>query len=106
MVESKNHRFGMIGDQHEVLGKTRAFDGSTLYLPKKLTDSPMVLQATRKTDGASITITLSLVAVVQYARCFNLFNVIFRRIMRALDLTQVGHNYYDPHSPIAMPQHK
>ena len=106
MVESKNHRFGMIADQHEILGTTRAFDGSTLYLPKKLTDTSVVLAATRKTDGASITITITLVATVQYVQCFQLFNVIFRRVMRALDLTQVGRNYYDPHSPIAMPQHK
>ena len=106
MVESKNHRFGMISDQHEVLGKTRAFDGSTLYLPKKVTENSLVLQAVRKTDGANITITVTLVATVQYVQCFQLFNVIFRRVMRALDLAQVGRNYYDPHSPIAMPQHK
>ena len=106
MVESKNHRFGMIADQHELLGRTRAFDGATLYLPKKLTEGATVVQATRKTDGASITITFTLVAKVQYIQCFQLFNVIFRRVMRALELVQVGRNYYDPHSPIALPQHK
>lgn len=106
VVENKNHRFGMISDQQEVLGAVRAFDGSTLYLPKKLTDSSLVLPATRKTDGANITITITLKATVQYVQCFQLFNVIFRRVMRALELTQVGRNYYDPHSPIAMPQHK
>ena len=96
----------MIAAQHEVLGRTRAFDGSTLYLPKKLMDTSIVLAATRKTDGTEIAITITLVAVVQYVQCFQLFNVIFRRVMHALDLTQVGRNYYDPHCPIAMPQHK
>lgn len=106
IVESKNHRFGMIADQQELLGRTRAFDGSTLYLPKKITDNSTVFNAVRKTDGAAITITITLVATVQYVQCFQLFNVIFRRVMRALDLAQVGRNYYDPHSPIALPQHK
>lgn len=96
----------MIADQQEILGKTRAFDGATLYLPKKLPENPTVVQATRKTDGSSITITITLTAKVQYVQCFQLFNVIFRRVMRALDLAQVGRNYYDPHSPIALPQHK
>lgn len=106
MVESKNHRFGMVADQHELLGRARAFDGATLFLPKKLAADPTVVNATRKTDGASITITFTLVAKVHYVRCFQLFNVIFRRVMRALELVQVGRNYYDPHSPIGLPQHK
>ena len=106
LVESKNHRFGMLAGLQDVLGNTRAFDGSILYLPKKVTESSLVLQSTRKTDGAPITITITLVAMVRYAQCFQLFNVIFRRVLRALDLTQVGRNYYDPHSPIAIPQHK
>ncbi len=106
MVESKNHRFGMLSDQGDILGKTRAFDGSVLYLPKKITETAVVLQCTRKTDGAAITITIKLVGMVRYVQCFQLFNIIFRRVMRSLDLTQVGRNYYDPHSPIAIPQHK
>ncbi len=106
MVENKNHRFGMVADQRELLGRARAFDGGTLFLPKKLAENPTVVNATRKTDGASITITFTLVAKVQYIQCFQLFNVIFRRVMRALELVQVGRNYYDPRSPIAMPQHK
>ena len=106
MVESKNHRFGMMSDQQELLGKARAFDGSTLYLPKKITDSSLVVHAVRKTDGANITITITLVAMLQYVQCLQLFNVIFKRVMRSLDLAQVGRNYYDPHCPIALPQHK
>ena len=106
IVESKNHRFGMLSDQHEILGRTRAFDGATLYLPKKITDSSIVLSSIRKTDAAQISITITLVAMVHYAQCLQLFNVIFRRVMRALELTRVGRNYYDPHNPIAIPQHK
>lgn len=106
MVESKNHRFGMLMDHSEVLGKTRAFDGSTLYLPKKITDKSLVLHATRKTDGTVVTITITKVAMVHYVQCFQLFGIIFRRVLRALDLALVGRNYYDPHNPIAIPQHK
>lgn len=106
VVESKNHRYGLLTEHHELLGRTRAFDGAILFLPKKITDSKIVLNSTRKTDGASIAVTVTLVSMVHYAQCMQLFNVIFRRVLRALDLTEVGRNFYDPHSPIAIPQHK
>ncbi len=106
MVESKNLRYSLLFEHFETLGRTRAFDGAILYLPKKVTDNKLVLTSTRRSDGSVVTVTVTLVSVVQYAQCMQLFNVIFRRILRALDLVEVGKNYYDPHSPIAIPQHK
>ena len=105
-MESKNQRYGLLFEHTELLGRTRAFDGAILYLPKKVTDHKLVLSSTRRTDGAAITVTVSLVSIVQYCQCMQLFNVIFRRVLRALELIEVGRNFYDPHSPIAIPQHK
>ena len=105
-MENKNQRYGLLFQHSELLGNTRAFDGATLYLPKKVTDDKLVLSSTRRSDGSVVTVTVALVAMVQYAQCMQLFNVIFRRVLRALDLIEVGRNYYDPHSPIAIPQHK
>ena len=96
----------MLAAQESVIGKTRAFDGTTLYLPKKVTDKTISFTAVRPTDGANITISVTLVAIVQYNDCLQLFNVIFKRVLRALEMKQVGRNYYDPSSPIAIPQHK
>lgn len=99
-------RFSMIASQEGIIGKTRAFDGTTLYLPKKVTDTTLTFSAVRPTDGANITISVTLVAVVQCGDCVQLFNVIFKRVFRALEMKQVGRNYYDPSCPVAIPQHK
>lgn len=106
MVDSKNMRYSMLSAQEELIGKTRVFDGSTLFLPKKITEGTVTCSATRKTDGTVITISITLVAVVHHANCIQLFNILFRRVLRELELRQVGRHYYDPHSPIAIPQHK
>ena len=99
-------RYGLMAAQESVIGKTRAFDGTTLYLPKKITETTATFSAVRPTDGSAVTIFVTLVAVVNYSDCVQLFNVIFRRVLRSLEMKQVGRHYYDPSSPIAIPQHK
>ena len=106
MIDSKNMRYSMLAAQQDLIGTTRVFDGGTLYLPKKITEGTATCSAVRKTDGATITISITLVAVVHHANCIQLFNVLFRRVLRELELKQVGRHYYDPHCPIAIPQHK
>ena len=39
VVESKNMRFQLLNEHKPIIGNTRAFDGSILYLPKKITDT-------------------------------------------------------------------
>ncbi len=79
-MESKSVRYSLISSQAEVLGVTRAFDGTTLYLPKKITETTLTLNAVRSTDGTPVTVFITLVAVVNYSNCVQLFNVIFRRV--------------------------
>ena len=43
---------------------------------------------------------------LQAKDCVQLFNGIFHRVMRQLQLRQVGRHYYDPVHPINIPQHK
>ena len=38
-IESKHMRYGMLAAQEELLGRTRAFDGTVLFLPTKITDN-------------------------------------------------------------------
>ena len=35
-IESKNVRYALLNDHRAVIGKTRAFDGAVLFLPKML----------------------------------------------------------------------
>ena len=99
-------RYGLIAGQETTIGKTRAFDGSTLYLPIKVTDTTLTLTGAKQTDNTPVNIYITLVAVLEYSQCVQLFNVIFRRVLRSLEMKQVGRHYYDPSTPIPIPQHK
>ena len=99
-------RFRMIASLGDLIGKTRSFDGTILFLPKKITDSFVTQTIVRETDGTNITVTIKNVAVVQSPDRIKLFNIIFRNVLRALELTQIGRNYYDPKGSIPLPQHK
>ena len=99
-------RFKMVASLGDLLGKTKSFDGTILFLPKKITDDFVTRTVVRDTDGANITLTIKNVAVVQNPDRIKLFNVIFRNLQRDLQLTQIGRNYYDPKGSIPLPQHK
>lgn len=104
-IDSKKTRHGLLKSHKEVLGPASAFDGATLFLPKQL-ESPTVLESERRTDGEKVTITVTFTRVVPPDDCLQLLNIIFRRVMSRLHLTQVGRYYYDPHRPASIPQHK
>ncbi|XP_065911077.1 piwi-like protein 2 isoform X2 [Dysidea avara] len=105
-VDSKNMRFKMVTEHKNIIGDSRAFDGSILYLPIKITDKRVTCTSVRPTDGASINIHITLVKVLKHHECIHLFNVILKRIMKILEMNQIGRNYYDPHHPVPVPQHK
>lgn len=96
----------MIAAQEELIGRTKCFDGTILFLPRKITDDFITRTAVRETDGANITITIKLATMIQSGDKIRLFNVIFRNVQRALELTQIGRNYYDSKASIPLPQHK
>lgn len=105
-IESKNMRFGMLKEHTEVIGKAKAFDGSTLFLPHRLPQPQINLTSKRQTDNTAVQVTITLVKVLAPSQCMQLYNVLLRRIMKILELQQVGRYYYDPKSPALIPQHK
>ncbi|KAJ8319428.1 hypothetical protein KUTeg_004519 [Tegillarca granosa] len=105
-VDSKRARFAYINRHKDVIGNTKAFDGSILYLPIKLPNQETVIQAEDKRDSKIVTITIRLTRVVPPEQCVQLYNIIFRRIMNILQMVQVGRYYYNPQTPAAVPQHK
>ena len=105
-IDSKNMRYKLLNIHREVIGETRAFDGTTLYAPKIITESKIELESVRPTDGVPIKVKIEKIRQLQAKDSLQLFNVIFRRVMRQLQLRQVGRHYYDPLHPIIIPQHK
>ncbi|XP_044863624.1 piwi-like protein 2 isoform X2 [Mauremys mutica] len=106
-VECKSMRFGMMMEHRSVTGDVTAFDGSILYLPVKLPQT-VDLTCQRKTDGAEISIKLQMTKILEPSSdlCIPFYNVVFRRVMRILDMKLVGRNFYDPTSPTMLPQYR
>uniref|UniRef100_UPI002DDDBD8F Piwi n=1 Tax=Ephydatia fluviatilis TaxID=31330 RepID=UPI002DDDBD8F len=105
-VEDIRSRSQLLNEHKELIGLTRVFDGSTLYVPKRICEQRLDLMSTRQTDGASIKVTISLVDSVKNRDVVQLMNVIFKRILRSLKLQRIGRDYYDANSPLEVPQHK
>uniref|UniRef100_A0A2K5WMH8 Piwi-like protein 2 n=1 Tax=Macaca fascicularis TaxID=9541 RepID=A0A2K5WMH8_MACFA len=106
-VECKSMRFGMLKDHQAVTGNVTAFDGSILYLPVKL-QQVLELKSQRKTDSAEISIKVQMTKILEPCSdlCIPFYNVVFRRVMKLLDMKLVGRNFYDPTSAMVLQQHR
>uniref|UniRef100_A0A2K6UAP2 Piwi-like protein 2 n=1 Tax=Saimiri boliviensis boliviensis TaxID=39432 RepID=A0A2K6UAP2_SAIBB len=106
-VECKSMRFSMLKDHQAVTGNVTAFDGSILYLPVKL-QQVLELKSHRRTDGAEISIKIQMTKILEPSSdlCIPFYNVVFRRVMKLLDMKLVGRNFYDPASAVVLQQHR
>ncbi|PRD22810.1 UNVERIFIED_CONTAM: Piwi-like protein [Trichonephila clavipes] len=106
-VDSKNMKFRLMNDPvvKEVTGSVKMFDGSKMYLPIKLS-SPLNIKLELPTDKSTVTVTIRLVKTCAPSDCIHLYNLLFRKLMHILRLTQVGRNFYNSKGGIPIPQHK
>ncbi|XP_038602626.1 piwi-like protein 2 [Tachyglossus aculeatus] len=106
-VECRSVRLSMLKDHQSVTGDVTAFDGTILYLPVKLQQA-VELKTVRRTDGVEITIKIQLTKILEPSSdlCIPFYNVVFRRVMKLLDLKLVGRNYYDPTNAMFLQQHR
>ncbi|XP_036604040.1 piwi-like protein 2 [Trichosurus vulpecula] len=106
-VECKSMRFGMLKDHRSVTGDVTAFDGSILYLPIRLQQA-VELKSQRKTDGTEISIKIQMTKILEPSSdlCIPFYNVVFRRVMKLIDMKLVGRNFYDPSSAMILQQHR
>uniref|UniRef100_A0A0K2TEK4 Uncharacterized protein n=1 Tax=Lepeophtheirus salmonis TaxID=72036 RepID=A0A0K2TEK4_LEPSM len=107
-VDSRTHRFKLLNQHNEFLGKTRTFDGNKLLLPQKLPQNTTELQSQCNLTKQTINIIISYKKQIEYTdyECISLFNLIFRRIMSTLKMCQVNRNYYSPENKGVIPQYK
>ncbi|XP_056889772.1 piwi-like protein 1 [Takifugu flavidus] len=105
-IESRRLRTALLF-QHEVLGIARTFDGALLFLPHRLPDKATVLHSeTRNGEKIQITVTLTNELPPSSPMCIQLYNIIFRRILKILNMQQIGRNFYNPNDPLDIPQHR
>ncbi|KAG8012192.1 Piwi-like protein 1 [Nibea albiflora] len=91
----------------EALGSARSFDGALLFLPHRLHSKETVLHSeTRNGEKVRITVTLTNELPPTSPMCIQFYNIIFRRVLRILNMQQIGRNYYNPKDPLDIPVHK
>ncbi|XP_023249891.1 piwi-like protein 1 [Seriola lalandi dorsalis] len=106
-MESRRLRTALLFQHEEVLGSARSFDGALLFLPLRLHGKETVLHSeTRNGEKVQITVTLTNELPPTSPVCIQFYNIIFRRILRILNMQQIGRNYYNPSDPLNIPQHR
>ncbi|KAL9980655.1 hypothetical protein ACROYT_G009266 [Oculina patagonica] len=105
--ESKRVRVGLLKSQSEVIGQVHAFDGMMLYLPIRLPEAVTKLQLTKLNgDPVEMTIMLTNEIPKDSPSMLQLYNIIFRRILKNIGMQQVGRNYYHIQHPIMIDKFK
>ncbi|XP_071428127.1 piwi-like protein 1 [Pithys albifrons albifrons] len=106
-MESRRVRSALLFQHEEHIGKTHAFDGSILFLPKKLRNKvTQLLSRTRNGEDVKITVTLTNELPPTSPTCLQFYNIIFRRLLKMMNLQQIGRNYYNPCDPVSIPNHR
>uniref|UniRef100_A0AAT9FG51 Piwi-like protein 1 n=1 Tax=Enchytraeus japonensis TaxID=228735 RepID=A0AAT9FG51_9ANNE len=109
-LPSKEMREMMIKQHTDVIGNVMEFDGmGLLFLPIKLGAPVTDLTSVRNTDGSDVNIRVKFVSEVgpdDLSTQLQLYNVIFKRVLKCSDLKCVGRNYYAPGEAVPIPQHK
>uniref|UniRef100_A0A7N5ZZH6 Piwi-like 1 n=1 Tax=Anabas testudineus TaxID=64144 RepID=A0A7N5ZZH6_ANATE len=106
-MESRRLRSALLFQHEEALGSARSFDGALLFLPHRLHNKETVLHSeTRNGEKVQITVTLTNELPPTSPVCIQFYNIIFRRILRILNMQQIGRNYYNPSDPLDIPQHR
>lgn len=108
LVDSRDERFKLVGQQRELLGPTWTLDGMFLYIPHLLDKVVTVVKGTHTVDQSEVTINITLKHKKRMAdmACIQFYNTLFRRIMSTLKMCQVNKNFYDPTAGHLVPQHK
>ncbi|XP_030629502.1 piwi-like protein 1 isoform X2 [Chanos chanos] len=106
-MESRRLRSALLFQHEETLGSARTFDGALLFLPNRLRNIETVLfSETRQGEKVRITVTLTNELPPSSPVCVQFYNIIFRRILRMLNMQQIGRHYYNPDDPLNIPQHR
>jgi aubergine-like protein len=106
-VDHKGLRMRLVKEHREMLGTTRAFDGMVLFLSRKLEQSQTeVTSQTREGENIRITFKLANELPPDSPTCIQMYNVILRRVLKMIDMQQIGRHYYNPSQGVTIKQHR
>ncbi|XP_038674833.1 piwi-like protein 4 isoform X1 [Scyliorhinus canicula] len=106
-IESKRLRMALLFSHSDLLGSVRAFDGAMLFLPNKLQNKVTKVTSMMKNGQiVNIVITLTSEFPQDSPMCIQFFNITIKKVLKMLSMYQIGRNFYNPSTPIQIPQHR
>nr|XP_035121123.2 piwi-like protein 4 isoform X2 [Callithrix jacchus] len=106
-LASRRLRIALLYSHSKLSDKAKAFDGAMLFLSQKLEEKVTELSSeTQRGETVKMTITLKRELPSSSPICIQVFNIIFRKILKKLSMYQIGRNFYNPSEPMEIPQHK
>ncbi|XP_037695951.1 piwi-like protein 4 [Choloepus didactylus] len=106
-LASRRLRITLLYSHSKLSNKAKAFDGVILFLSQKLEEKVTELSSeTQRGETVKITITLTRELPKSSPVCIQVFNIIFKKILKRLSMYQIGRNFYNPSEPVEIPQHK
>lgn len=93
--------------QHsDIIGATRTFDGTTLYLPARLRDEVTNLTSVDRKNGSNVAVTVVFKKRKKLSECRQFYGTLFDRVMKELKFVRFGTKFFDSSSAKPIPQHK
>nr|XP_036866974.1 piwi-like protein 4 [Manis javanica] len=106
-LESRRLRTALLYNHRKLSNRAKAFDGVILFLSQKLEEKVTeLLSETQRGETVKMTITLMRELPASSPVCIQVFNIIFRKILKKLSMYQIGRNFYKPSETLEIPQHK
>ncbi|KDR12118.1 piwi-like protein Ago3 [Zootermopsis nevadensis] len=105
-VVSRGMQNKLLNEHILELGEAKTFDGVTLYLPIKLREEVTRYTSLHPVDRTPVSINITFKRKKRLGECIHLYNVLFRRIMFALDLARIGRQHFSPINAFPIPQYK
>ncbi|XP_029777457.1 piwi-like protein 3 [Suricata suricatta] len=94
-VEDGKVRTELLCQHKQIIGECHIFDGNSLLLPHRLRNQKTELVSRWDSQIVKITIEFCSELRPTAVDCLRYYNILFRKILRMMDLTQVGRNYYN-----------
>lgn len=104
-TDSPKIRNALLNQHLEQLGKTKTFDGMTLYLPKKLPERITRLVSLRH-DKTEVEITVIFQRLQLPHESMQFFNVLLNKVMRCLQMVRINRNNFNPRCAHKIQQHR
>nr|XP_034178827.1 piwi-like protein 1 [Osmia lignaria] len=105
-IDSRPLRRKLLNQHLQALGRTKVFDGVTLYLPQKLKQDTTIFESIHPVDGSKVMLTMIYKKKQSMSENIPFFNVLLGRVMRALSLVRIGQHSFNPKGIHSVPQHK